>query len=101
VPLWNCQYRLVSSIAVARNWNGLTAGAGRGVVEALQKGRARVDGVAASHDGRASLHGGVAVGLIKTSTVVFITMRFRHCGKLPRLQGKVTCDRIYGKEPSV
>lgn len=59
-------------------------------MEALQKGRARADGVATSHDGRASLQGGVAVGLIKTTTVGFITVRFRHCGKLPQLRGRVT-----------
>ena len=49
-------------------------------MEALQKGRTRADGVAASHDGRVSLQGGVAVGLIKTTTVVFITVGFRHWG---------------------
>lgn len=67
----------------------LTARAGSGVMESLQQHRAGVDNVAAGQDDSASLHGGVAVGLIMTATVVFITVGFRHCGKLPQLRVEI------------
>lgn len=92
IPL--CPYCIVSiSSAAPQLWQGReghTAGAGRGVVETLQKRRARIDSVAAGQDGRASLHGRVAVGLVMTITVVFVAVGFRHCGKLPRLWIEMT-----------
>ena len=62
------------------------AGPSRRVVEALQRRRGGVDGVAARHDVRvnALVHGGVVV--ITTTTGIVITGRSRHCSVLPGLR---------------
>ena len=86
MPLEKRQSQLALFHGGGEELKALTASAGIGVVEALQQRRAGVDGVAACQDGRAGVHSGMAIGLIMTTTVIFITVGFRHSGKLPRLR---------------
>ena len=71
----------------------LTAGAGSGVMESFQQGRAGTNGVAASQDGGASLHTAPIVGLIITMRIFRGIIGFRHFENLPRLRAGIAVEK--------
>ena len=71
----------------------LTAGAGSGVMESFQQGRAGTDSIAAGEDVWTGFHVAALVALITTIRIFRGTIGFCHFENLPRLRSGVAIEK--------